>query len=222
MRTLMTTFWLAIALGVSAGQVVAQETPRARARATLPAGVFEQVEAVARSAEDDGIPGDIVYNKALEGVAKHVPDDRLVPAVRTYASRLRTAKDAFGGQVGSPLLVAGADALQRGMSPDLLRRLGTGRERSPVAVLLLSSLVETGIPADQALSLVRDAARHRTQEQGMLDIAAEVRRLMREGRSAGDAVEQVRRGMQARGGMTGVPPVAPGSAPMKGQRGGGG
>jgi hypothetical protein len=201
--------------------VSAQETPRARAQGTLPADVFAQVDAAARAAEQEGIPGDILFNKALEGAAKRVPADRLLPAVEAYAGRLRQARGAFGAEARGPLLVAGADALQRGVGADVLRALGQSPDRSPMACLVLADLMETGIGGDHALSLVREALQRRAREQQMLDMPAQVRRLMRQGQSAQDAVEQVRRGLQRGrgGGMT--PPVAPGAEPMtRGQRGG--
>jgi len=215
------TLSLLLAAALGAAPVGAQETPRSRAQATLPAEVFAQVEAAARAAEADGIPGDILFNKALEGMAKHAPPDRLAPAVQAYAGRLREARAAFGADAQAALLVAGADALQRGVGTELLRGLGQSRERSPMACLVLADLVETGIGNERALSLVREALQRRAREQQMLDMPAQLRRLMRQGRSAEDAVEQVRRGlMRGRGG--GVPPVAPGAEPTTRQRRGGG
>jgi hypothetical protein len=218
---------LMIVLGLLATRAAvpaaAQDTPRTRARETLAAAVFEQVDAMARVAEQEGIPGDILFNKALEGAAKHVPADRLVPAVQAYAGRLQEARAAFGSGAGGPLLVAGADALQRGVHASLLEGLGSSQGRSPAAVLVLADLVEAGVADDQALSLVREAMRRRTREQQMLDMPAEVRRLMRQGQSMEQAVEQVRRRLQG-GGAGGVTaPVAPGSEPMtRGRRGSGG
>jgi len=214
---------LALLLATGLRPAAAQETPRARAESVLPSEVFAQVDAAARSAEEDGIPGDILFNKALEGAAKNVPADRLVPAVQSYGARLREARAAFGPDAGGPLLVAGADALQRGVGASLLRGLGQGRDRSPMAVLVLADLVETGIGDEQALSLVREAMQRRAREQQMLDMPAQVRRLMRQGQSAADAVEQVRRALQRGRGGGGVPPVAPGSEPMtRARRGTGG
>ncbi len=221
MTTNLTTVVLAVVFAAVGGRVSAQETARARAQAILPSDVFEQITGMVRSAEADGVPGDLLYDKALEGVAKHVPDARLAPAIELYAGRLRAAKGAFGGTVSGPLLVAGADALQRGVSADLLRGLGEGRARSPMAVLVLSDLVEAGVPGQEALSLVREAARRGIREQRMLDLPAEVQRLMRQGRPAGDAIEQVRRSMWGARGEGGSPPVAPGAAPMGQHRGGG-
>jgi uncharacterized protein YoaH (UPF0181 family) len=218
----MTMITLAVLI-LGAGGLGAQETPRARAQGVLPADVFRQVDAMAGSAEQDGIPGDILFNKALEGAAKGVPADRLPPAVQAYALRLREARMAFGPEVRGPMLVAGADALQRGVGVELLRGLGRERERSPIAVLVLADLVESGVANDHALGLVREAMQRRAREQQMLDMPAQVRRLMRQGMSAGDAVEQVRRALQRGRGGGMIPPVAPGSEPMtRTRRGSGG
>lgn len=220
-RTMRSILVLLLTQGVWAAVGYAQETPRVRAQGLLPSDVFTQVEAVALAADREGIPGDVLFNKALEGVAKRVPTDRLLPAVEAYAARLREARGALGPDAQTPLLVAGADALQRGVGQELLRGLGESRDRSPLACLVLADLVETGIAGDQALSLVREALQRRAREQQMLDMPAQVRRLMREGQSARDAVDQVRRGLQrGRGGST--PPVAPSSTTIMRQRRGGG
>ena len=53
----------------------------------------------------------------------------------------------------------------------------------------------------------------------MLDIPADVRRLVREGRPLSDAADQVRRGLQIGRGNGGVgPPVPPGSDPTTDRR----
>jgi hypothetical protein len=57
--------------------------------------------------------------------------------------------------------------------------------------------------------------RMRAGEQAVLDIPAQVRRMMREGQSPQEAADRVRRALQrGRGGSGGVgPPVPPGSEP---------
>lgn len=227
MRTRISTI-TAVALAIllsAAGALAAQETARLRAQGTLPPDVFERLDQMARSAEQEGIPADALFNKALEGAAKGVPAQRLMPALEGYAGRLRQSARAFGAGAPGPLVVAGADALQRGVGPELLRGLGADHGRSPMAVLVLADLVETGVGNEHALALVREAMQRRAREQQMLDMPAQVRRLMRQGHSAQDAFEQVRRGlMRGRGGAM-MPPVAPGAEPMtEGRRrmGGGG
>jgi hypothetical protein len=196
-----------------------QETSRARAQEALPETVFQSLDALANELGEEGIPADPVFNKALEGLAKRVPADRILPAVNRYAGQLRTAKNAFGTLGTGPLLVAGADALQRGVEADLLRRLGRPEEDtpgpSPMAVLVLADLVEAGVPADRALNVLRQAMRLRAGEQQMLGISGRVRQLMRQGQSPQDAAEQVRRSLQRGRGGGGVgPPVPPGSEPV--------
>lgn len=214
-------------LALGAGPSRAQEDARARARETLPPPLFEQVEVLTAEMAREGIPADPLFNKALEGAAKRVPPDRLLPALTRYAGQLREAMNAFGDAGTTPLLVAGADALQRGVAPDLLRRMGQreGDEPgpSPVSVLVLADLVEAGVPGDRALDVLREAIRMRTREQEMLGISAQVRQLMRQGQSPQDAAEQVRRALQRGRGGGGVgPPVPPGSEPVtQGRRRGG-
>jgi len=211
---------LMIFLILASGPASAQETARERARAALPSGMFEEIDALAAQAEAEGIPSDPLFNKALEGLAKHVPPEQLLPAVNRYAVRLREAHGAFGANAPGPLVVAGADALQRGVDAESLRRLGRGEEggrgASPMAVLVLAELVEEGVPAERALGVLQEALRMRTREQEMLGIPNQVRQLMRQGQSPQEAAEQVRRALrQGRGGGGEVgPPVPPGSEPV--------
>ena len=203
----------------------AQESARERARLALPADLFMEINELASQADRDGIPSDPLFNKALEGMAKRVPSDQLLPAVNRYAFRLREAHGAFGEFSNPPLVVAGADALQRGVDVGALRRLGRGegggRGPSPMAVLVLADLVEAGVPAERALGVLQEALRMRAREQHMLGIPAQVRQLMRQGQSPQDAADQVRRALgQGRGGGGVGPPVPPGSEPMiPGRRG---
>lgn len=212
---------------VRAGEALqSQEQVRERARETLPAQVFERIDALAAEHARNGIPPEPLFNKALEGMAKRVPPDRLVTAVTQYAGQLSLAREAFQGMGSGPLFVAGADALRRGVEVDVLRRFGQrgedSPEPSPMAVLVLADLVEAGIPADRALGMVREALRMRAGEQQMLGMTARVRQLMRQGQSPQEAAEQVRRALQrGRGGGVG-PPVPPGSEPVtRGRRQGG-
>jgi len=209
-RTIVT---LTVLASVTLPGLSAQETARARAERTLPPQVFENLSRVAAELSAAGIPEEPLFNKALEGMAKRVPPDRLMPAIRTYADRLGEARGALGPTAGVPLLVAGADALQRGVTADALRALPADRPRSPVAVLVLAELLESGVPTDRALAILRQAMEQRTQDARMLDITARVRRLIRDGVPPQEAVDRVRRALQRDRGNVG-PPVPPGSQPL--------
>ena len=137
-------------LAAGAGPLMAQETSRDRAQASLPGPVFESLDALATRSAQEGIPTEPLFNKALEGMAKRVPTDLLLPAVTRYAGQLRQSRGAFGDVATGPLLVAGADALQRGVEVDLLQRLGQREEDSPgpspMAVLVLADLTGSRRP----------------------------------------------------------------------------
>lgn len=212
----LTTVLACVGIGTPA-EAVAQESARARAQATLPAQVVAELDALVAEMEPAGVPGEPLYAKALEGAAKRVPPGRLVPAVRAYADRLGRARTALGPTAGVPLLVAGADALQRGVPDEALRGLPSDRPRSAVAVLVLAELVESGVPTDRALETLREAMARRTQDARMLDIPARVRRLVRDGVPPREAIDRVRRQLRARGGMVG-PAVPLGDAPLTDQR----
>ncbi len=191
----------------------AQITARERAQRTLPPQVFDNLSELVGELGADGVPDGPLYNKALEGVAKGVPPEMLLPAVRAYATRLGDARQALGPNAGVPLIVAAADAIQRGVSPDVIRSLPSDRPRSPVAMLVLADLLESGVPADRALAILRQVMQQRTRDATILDIPARVRRLIRDGVPPQEAVDRVRRAIQRERGGVG-PMVPPGTQPL--------
>ncbi|MDH3272023.1 MAG: hypothetical protein OEN56_11855 [Gemmatimonadota bacterium] len=214
-RLLGVTFALAAMIATHVG---AQETARQRAQRTLPPDVYERLVALGAEMEEIGVPAEPLFNKALEGAAKRVPTDRLLPAVQEHAGRLREARAALGPNAGVPLLVAGADALRRGVPSDALRSLPQDRPRSPVAVLVLAELLESGVPTDRALQTVREALQRRTRDAGMLDIPARVRRMVRDGVPPHEAIDRVRRLLRRnRAGVLG-PALPVGDQPISDQK----
>jgi hypothetical protein len=201
-------------------EAAGQMPNRERAREVLTPAVLASVEALARDIESDGLPADPLFAKALEGAAKGVPSDRLLPALNQFAERLRNARDLLGPTADGPLLVAGVDALTRGVPQAMLRGLDGG-ERRPVTLVVLGDLVESGIPADEALSVVREALSRRAADDALLEIPALARRLMRDRGSTDAALDALRRRIRDGGGRIG-PPAPPGSEPVSRDRRGGG
>lgn len=229
-KTLMV---LALFLATGVFPLAAQERARERAREALPKDVFQGIEALVAEVAGEGIPEGPLFNKALEGMAKRVPAQRLLPAVNMYGNRLRQARGAFGDGAGDALVIAGADALQRGVDPESLGQLregsGNGPDPSPMAVLVLADLMESGLSSAHALGVLHEAMRQRARDHEMLGLPGQMRQLMNQGHSPRSAAEQLRMGLRmgrGRGGMS--PPVPPGSKPGtsgrmgKGKGGGGG
>lgn len=206
-------FGLALAAAVGgASRAGAQAPPeRERARAALPADVFEQVDRVANGAAQSGLPVEPLWKKALEGAAKHVPPDRILPAVSDYAARLTAAQGVLGADRAADVLVAGADALRRGVPANAIAQVGRDDPRAAVALLALADLVETGVPADRAVQVVREAIARRSADEELLALGARVRAAMRQGEDAAAAAERLRRAVRDRQPARNPVPASPGS-----------
>ena len=212
--------WLAMLALAAPTMAAAQTQPggRERARAALTPEVFQQVDAMVATAAQSGLPTEPLWDKALEGAAKRVPAGRIAPVVSEYATRLGTARGALGAGQAPAALIAGADALRRGVPPEVLGRLGSPTERAPVALVVLADLVETGVPVDRALDVVREALTRRAADDEMLGLTGRVRAAMRQGQNAGAAAEAVRRQVRdgvrtPAGGDAARPPTTPTDPP---------
>ncbi len=223
MRGLIRVAVAVLMSGALAGGVRGQDTGgRERARATLPPDLFAQVEAVAGEAAGRGLPVEPLYDKALEGAAKRVPPDRIAAAVTLYAGRLGTARQALGPTASIALMVAGADALRRGVSEDGLSRLGSPGDRTPMAVVVMADLVEAGVPLERVLEVLRYAMDRRAGDEALLEIPARLRALMRDGHTPAAAADRLRRlirdGRIRPGGIQRFdrpgPPAHPGTEPL--------
>ena len=131
---------------------IAAQDPRL---ARLDSATRPLVVALVDSARDAGLPVEPLVQRALEGVTKGAPGDRIVIAVRRLAGDLGAAKAALGGSASSPELEAGAAAIRAGASPAVLAQLRDVR-RPPLtmALAVLADLVASGVPADSAAAAV--------------------------------------------------------------------
>lgn len=166
-------------------------------RDAFPSAVAEEIEAIARSAGEAGVPMGPLYDKALEGAAKRVPPARVLPAVRAYANRMHVARDALE-TTREPWIVAGADALGRGVSAEMLAQVREGSDaRGPMSLVVLGDLVESGVPADRALEVVREALRSNQAEADMAAISRAADRMIRNGAAPSDVVRRLVRHMRS-------------------------
>jgi len=179
------------------GLLAAQEEPTQRLRAALPAEGVAEVERIVAAAVESGIPSAPLYDKALEGAAKRVPVPMILRALESYAGRLEESMSLLGSEAPSPSIVAGADALQRGVPGEALRSIGEAAgARTPVALVVLGDLAESGIPTDGAVDAVREALSRNQEPDALLHVPAAVRRLLRDGIPPDRAVRDVTRLMR--------------------------
>jgi hypothetical protein len=114
------------------------------------------VRSVIASAATQGVPGEPLASKALEGQSKGASGDRILLAVRNLATDLTAARRALGPTASSSEIVAGAGALRAGASSEVLSRLKAARGRNSVLLPLatLTDLVARGVSVNDAVQTV--------------------------------------------------------------------
>ena len=169
----------------------------ARVREVYPPEAAAQIETVVEQAGRNGVPTAPLYDKALEGAAKRVPVARVMPALRDYLGRMQRAQGLLGGTREAAWVVAGADALRRGVAEDALTSIGQeAGNRTPMALVVMGDLLDAGVSAGPAMDVMREALVRTTGEEGLLDVPRALRRLVREGALAPDAAGQMLRAMR--------------------------
>ena len=107
-----------------------------------------------------GLPVTPLEWKVAEGLTKGADGARILGAVQRSAEGLRRARTALGTASTTAELVAGANALQAGVSPEVLRRLRAAQPARPVTtrLVVLSDLLSRGVPEADASGIVSDLA----------------------------------------------------------------
>lgn len=204
-----------------------------RIRSELPAAAVQQIETRLAQARADGLPVEPLLDKAVEGIAKHVPAPRIASAVDQLAGELGRARALLGnGAAPAPTDVAAvADAMRRGVPEQAIRRVteraGPG-EPVALAVHTMGDLLDRGVPVQQAVA-VMEAWRYRgSRADELRELPMAVERLIRQGVLPGQAAAALASAMRsgppggAPGGgggqgpgmmMDGGPPIPPGSGP---------
>jgi hypothetical protein len=206
---------LALALPTTPVRAAAQDDAMARVRQAYPEAAAD-IQTIIADAEALGVPGDALTAKALEGAAKGVPADRILPALNQYSLRLRESVQLVGRERGPASIVAGADALRRGVPPQQLHTMAQEHEGDlAIPLMVMGDLMQAGVPAGNAYRVVSRAMNQQHGADEMLAIPGAVRQMMRTGQGPGpaaDAVGQAIGSGQFHGGKGG-PPVPPGSGP---------
>lgn len=157
-RTLILALLLLVA-GAGAGW--AQEGPDLeRLRGQISSEGYNRLTAALELARQDGVPGEPLVFKALEGVAKRVPEDRILAVVERLRVNLVQAKamlEQVGVRAPAGSAISGvASAIERGAPPDAVRatvRAGAG-DNPTVALHTVADLMGRGLASDDAIAMV--------------------------------------------------------------------
>jgi hypothetical protein len=198
---------LAIALGATClqpSQYLAAQDVAGRLDGRVPANVVRAVQGIAQDAEKRGLPVEPLIQKAIEGGAKGVADDRVIAAVRVLASRLGQAQSALrDAGISAPnaeALEGGADALNAGLNPRDIRDLGRV-SRPPydpaLTLRVAATLTALGVPPQQGLRLMEHMIQAGREPTELLGLPNEVQVDMTRGATAEQAAETLITGKEA-------------------------
>lgn len=113
------------------------------------------VESLIDSANTLGLPSDLLRSNALRGLAVHADGKRIVAAVRTAYSNLKTAREVLG-PVNGEELKAGAAVLYAGAKPaQLVPFKARQQDRNDLqAFIVWADLITRGVPSEEASSAI--------------------------------------------------------------------
>lgn len=149
---------------IAAASASAQPTPHdptARLQEVLPPNVAQQVLATIAAARAHQLPAQALEQRALKFAAKGVDPDLIAKSISEQVDRMEKAKDEIDNARDKPAtgdeIEAGAEALRQGVDghavSDLAKSAPSGRSLA-VPLFVIGSLVDRGLPSDQALQQV--------------------------------------------------------------------
>jgi hypothetical protein len=158
---LTTIFGSALLAASALGAQTPANDPSERLREVLPAEVADKVLATIADARLHNLPTQALEQRALKFAAKGV-DPALIPgAIGQQKARMQKAKDALddarGRRIADEEIEAGAEALRQGVDgaqvSELAKSAPSGRSLA-VPLFVIGSLVDRGLPSDDALAQV--------------------------------------------------------------------
>lgn len=205
-----------ILLLLGAGAAWAQQGPDLeRLQAQISPEAYARLTATLERARENGVPGEPLVSKALEGVAKGVPEDRILAVVDRLQANLVQARSALEqAGMSSPAghVISGvASAFERGVPWEAVQSIvGEIREGQPTVVAMhtVADLMGRGLGADEALGMVVAVLERGGGAREVLALPPALDRLRTRGLSAPDAAREILQAIQAGQvppGVTGAP-----------------
>lgn len=149
---------------------------------------------IARTAQENGVPPQLIRQKIMEGVSKGVRGPRLERAIADYARRLVGARNLLGAGAQPAVLDAAAEATERGVPPGRIRGFASAnsdQRRIVVGLRVIAELRESGVPTDPAVRAVQAAIDRGVTGERLFSLSAAVRRRVRQGESPTNALRAI-------------------------------
>lgn len=173
---------LAILAGVVVAGTAAAQTPAsdpsARLREVLPADVADKVLAIIADARSHDLPAQALEQRALKFAAKGVDPKLIAKSIGEQEDRMEKARnaldDAKGRNPSGDEIEAGAEAMRQGVDgsavSELAKSAPSGRSLT-VPLFVIGSLVDRGLPSDEALSRVLARLQARASDRDLENMA---------------------------------------------------
>jgi hypothetical protein len=166
-----------------AGAQTPAADPSDKLREVLPADVAERVLAKIAEARARELPAAALENRALKFAARGVPAAEIEKSINAHADRMRTAKGAIekgrGSRAQGDEIDAGAEAMRKGVDgkavSELAKSAPSGRSLA-VPLFVIGSLVERGLPSDDALARVQERLQQRATDRELETLPGDVAR----------------------------------------------
>ena len=186
---------LCAALALFLAAPLAAQSVRARLEGRVPAAAIPVVDSLVQVATHEGLPTELLVQKALEGGAKHVAPGRIVLALELSLRQLRAAHDLLVRAGDEPPVTPGevttvAWALRRGLDSSVVERVVAALPRPPrsSAMHAVADLVAHGFNADSSADLVVAAIHKGVHEERLLDVSTAALHEVQRGRSHAEAL----------------------------------
>ncbi|MDO8501631.1 MAG: hypothetical protein Q7S20_07285 [Gemmatimonadaceae bacterium] len=172
---------LAAAIAFMAGSVAAQtpaKDPSDRLREVLPPDVAAQVLATIADARARSLPAQALEQRALKFAAKGVDPKAIAKSIMQQEERMEKAKDALDrerGRSNGDEVEAGAEALRKGVDGAAVSALAKGAPSGrslAVPLFVIGSLVDRGLPSDDALARVLEKLQARASDAELGKLAS--------------------------------------------------
>lgn len=196
---------LVLVLALLAPPLPSQEVVAERLSGRTSPQITALVQELAGAAASRGLPLDPLIQKAIEGSAKAIPDDRVATALRLVAAQLDTAAVALqsagpGSHPDTTAIAAGGFAVSAGLrGRDIAELARTGQPMSDVIVgmRVAGTLSAMGVPPDEAVKLVSASLRAHQTAGDLLSIPGRVQTEMARGATPAQAAAGLARAAAA-------------------------
>jgi hypothetical protein len=155
---------------------------RDRLQRVLPADVAEHVLTTITRARAEGLPGDALALRALKFSAKGVKALDIQQSIDQQADRMRqfasSLSQSRSRRPTSDEIEAGAEAIRRGVDGrdiSILAKSAPSARSLTVPLYAVASLIDRGVPADEAIARVRSRLEARADDAAIAKLPHELR-----------------------------------------------